>query len=157
MILVKLESVIRAFCLIVLYLIKCLNRTCMGHAEPDTGVDVPSMSGDDTPVQILITFLERSHSHSEDSCLLIICNGGSVTVPHPGCFHHYFTQLIHLSFAPVLCVISVCTVVLTRDHHRSSICSCYHVWSRQHDWVHCMLCQPEETEKWSCKMPKHIS
>lgn len=127
---------------------------CVGDAELDTSVDVPSMSGDDTPVHILITFFERSHRYSEDSCLLIICNGASVTRSVPGCFHHDGTQLISLSFAPVLCVLSKPRVVLTRDCHGSSVCCCYHLWSRQLNRVHCMLRKPKETKNWSCKMQR---
>lgn len=129
-----------------------LSYICVGDVELDSSVDVPSMSGDDTPVHILITFFERSHRNSEDSCLLIICNGASVTLSVLGCFHHDGTQLIYLSFAPVLCVLSKPSVVLTRDCHGSSVCCCYHLWSRQLNRVHCMLCKPKETK--SCKMQK---
>lgn len=134
-----------------------LECTCVGETEPDTSVDVLSMSGNDTPVHILISLCERSHSYSEDSCPLIIYNGASVILLVPGCFHHYGTQLVYLSFAPVLGAFCELTVVLTRDCHRSPVCCCYHIWSRQQNWVHCMLCKPEETENWSCKMQKEIS
>lgn len=128
-----------------------LKCTCLGDTEPDTSVEVLPPSGNDTPVHIIITGAERSHSYSEDSRHLIICNEASLIRSLFGCFNHDGTQLIDQSPAPVLGIIPELWVVLTRDCHGSSICSCYHCWSRQLNWLHCMLCQPEERENWSCK------
>lgn len=115
-------------------------HTCLGDEEPDTCVDVPSRPCNDTPVHTLITLSEWMYSNSDDSCLSIISNGASVTKSFLGCFHHYVTQIIYRSFAPVLCVSSELTVILTRDCDRSSRCCGYLLWTWQLNWVCCILC-----------------
>lgn len=134
-----------------------LNYTCVGDVYPDTSVDVPARCGDDTPVLILIKVIQRGHRHSEDSCVLVIFNEDSVVRSVPGCFHYDATPVIYSSFAPVLCVFPKYRAVLTRDFHRSSMCTCYHLGSCwQQNWAHCMFAKPEQTKNWSGKMQTRL-
>lgn len=92
----------------------------MGDPDSDTGVDVPPRCGDDTPVLVLITFLQRRHGDGEEALLLIVLNEGSATRSVPRRFHHDVAQFVDLPFAPVLGVVPVGVSVRAGDSERSS-------------------------------------
>lgn len=92
-----------------------LCSTCWRDPESDASVDVPSISGDDTPVHVLVMFLQNSHGNGEESPLLVVTDEGSVAPPVPRRFHHDGAEFVRLSLAPVLGVVSVPVVVVTGD------------------------------------------
>lgn len=92
----------------------------MGDPDSDTSADVAPWCGDDTPVLVLITLLQRGHGHGEEALLLIILNEGSATRSVPRRFHHDVAQLVILPFAPVLGVVPVGVSVPAEDGERSS-------------------------------------
>lgn len=128
-----------------------VSHTCVGDSESDPGVDIFPWCGDDTPVDIVITTLERSRGYREGSCRLIVCNGASVTQPVPWRFHNNVAQFICPPFAPVLCVVSEPQVVVASYFDRAAIRSHYLFWSREINGIHGVFHKPQETENWCFK------
>lgn len=128
-----------------------LSSTCVCEPESDPSVDVPSKNGDDTPVHVLIIFLQRSHGYGEESHLLVVRDEGSVTPSVPRRFHHDGAAFVLLSFAPVLGVVSVLVAVVTGDGDGASQRSSHLLWSRQLSGARCLPRKPEQTQDWSCK------
>lgn len=131
-----------------------LKYTCVGDEDSYTFVDVSSRCRDDTPVHVFITFSEWCNSYSEDCCFFVISNEDSVVGSVPRCLYHYCTEIIPASFAQVLFVFFELKVVPTRDRHRSTMCSCYLLRSRQCKWVHCKISLPQKKKQQSCKIKK---
>lgn len=92
----------------------------MGDPDSDTSVDVPPRCGDDTPVLVLVSFLQKGHGYGEESLLLIIHNEGFLTPSVPRRLHHDVAQFILLPFAPVLGVVSVDVGVVAGDVESAS-------------------------------------
>lgn len=127
------------------------DSTCVWDPDSDTSVDVPPKPGDDTPVHVFVMFLQKSHGYGEESPLPVVRDEVSVTLSVPRRFHHDGAEFVRLSFAPVLCVVTVPLVVPAGDRDGPSQRCSYLLWSRQLKGVRCLLRKPEETQDRSCK------
>lgn len=96
------------------------SSTCVGDPDSDTRVDVDPRGGDDTPVLVLIPFLQRGHGDGEEALLLKILNEDPATGSVPRRFHHDVAQFVLLPSAPVLGVVPVGVSVPAEDGERSS-------------------------------------
>lgn len=92
----------------------------MGDLDPNTPAEAAPRSGDDTPVLVLITFLQRGHGDGEEALLLIIRNEGSATQSVPRRLRHDVAPFVPPAFAPELGAVPEGVSVVAGDGERTS-------------------------------------